>query len=194
MKRISLIFCALVVLGCETEQQMMKPVLTSDLWKNPYILTLRGDGEDALTPINKQPEWSGWAHGWWEKRPDSDYPPKPPFFVPFPYADSWDHWFYAHAPSRIVWNLPSENAHTFACVYYLPNDCLVGDRFVEVLFFVDDTEVYRSGELMYHPDQTKSVSFDVPAGTSTLTLEVRHLADPICDHFVFGNPRLLTRF
>lgn len=149
------------------------------------LLTMSHKSENSLTPTNPHEEWDGWVGGVWEKPPDGDYPPKPAWYPNFPYMDIWDHWFYSHAPSRIVWDLRAGNYSTFDCNFYLPNPC--NDiASVEVSFLADDTEIYNSGELRQHNAQNKNIAFDIPVGAQTLTLEVSELEDGGCDHFVIG--------
>ncbi len=153
-------------------------------------LTIDHQSAKNLTPINSRGEWDGWIGGVWEKPPDGNYPSKPQWYLNFPYMDIWDHWFYSHAPSRIVWDLSAGNYATFECNFYLAHPCN-GIADVEISFLADNTEIYNSGELKPHNAQNKNISFNIPAGTQTLTLEVDPLPEGACDHFVFGNSRLI---
>ena len=157
---------------------------------NATYLTIDHPNEKSLTPVNPRGEWDGWVGGIWEKPPGGDYPPKPQWYLNFPYMDIWDHWFYSHAPSRIVWDLSAGNYATFDCNFYLAHPCN-GIANVEISFLADNTEIYNSGILKPHNAQNKHISFDVPAGTQTLTLVVDPLPEGSCDHFVFGNPQLI---
>ena len=82
------------------------PVIeTIDPDKTKTYLTLTYDSPDALVPTNSSAEWAGWREKLvWEKTPDGLVPRRPQGFLDpetFTFASEWDHWFYAHAVSRI---------------------------------------------------------------------------------------------
>ena len=154
-------------------------------------LTLAYNSTNALVPTNYATEWTGWKEGVWEKTPDGQYPPKPQGFVHTPYIDVWDHWIYAHAYSRIDYNLSGGNYTKFDAYFLMPNPC-GSIASVEVICLVDGAEIYNSGVLRGTQAQNKKISFDIPTNTRMLTIRVTEADDGNgCDHFVFGNPRLL---
>ena len=164
-------------------------------------LTLSYNSTDALTPTNPAHEW-GWNWGgrqvFWEKTPDGELPPKPHqgFAAAniIPYTQEWDYFFYAHVPSRIVYDLSSENYTKFDAYFDMPNPCVnhVPTASMEVAFLADGTEVHNTG--IFKADQARNthISFDIPENTQTLTINVTDGNDGItCDHFIFANARLL---
>ena len=154
-------------------------------------LTLAYNSTNALVPTNYATEWTGWKEGVWEKTPDGQYPPKPQGFVHTPYIDVWDHWIYAHAYSRIDYNLSNGNYTKFDAYFLMPNPC-GSIASVEVICLVDGAEIYNSGVLRGPQVENKKISFNIPPNTRMLTIRVTEAGDGNgCDHFVFGNPRLL---
>ena len=159
-------------------------------------LTLNYDSSDALVPINNPTEWAGWKEKLvWEKTPDGLVPRRPNGFMPsdphIPFMDEWDYWFYAHAKSRIVYNLGGRNYTKFDAYFDMPNPC-GSIASVEVIFLADGIEIYKSGIL--RGDQTRNIkiSFNIPTGTKALTIRVTDAGDGDgCDHFIFANARLL---
>ena len=152
-------------------------------------LTLTGRGNNSLTPINNRAEWDGWIEGVWEKLPNSSYPAKPQWYLTFPYQDIWEHWFYAHAKSRIVWDISDTEFTLFNAQFYLPNTC--GNvASVRISAFADGKRVYTSPSLNGNNAQNKKVAFTIPSDATELELQISELGENTCDHFVFGNARL----
>lgn len=164
-------------------------------------LTLSYDNPDALTPTNPQHEW-GWNWGgwqqFWEQTPDGILPTIPhQGFMPaewIPYVNQWDYFFYAHYPSRIVYDLKDGNYAKFDAYFDMPNPCthIATPASMEVTFLVDNTEVYTTGIFRGDEARNTHISFDIPRGTKELTISVRDAGDGgTCDHFIFANARLL---
>ena len=167
----------------------LDPISSRNLDELP--LTIRGSGNDSLNAINNPAEWDGWIEGVWEKTPNNDYPQKPRWYNPFPYMDIWDHWFYSCAQSRLVWDITETDLAIFNAQFYLPNPC--GNvALLSVQAYADGRNVYDSGALHVANAQNKKIAFTIPSGTTELELKVLDLGDITCDHFVFGNPRLLS--
>ena len=152
-------------------------------------LTFNQRSPDSLSATNSLRDWDGWTAGVWEKPPNGLYPSKPIEYLSFPNMDTWDHWMYSHAPSRIVYDLSGKNYTKFSSYFDLPNPFCGGGASVEITVFGDDTEIYKSGFLGIRNRNIK-INFDIPKGTETLTIEVSDLNNKDCDHFVFGNPSL----
>ena len=152
-------------------------------------LTFNQSTPDSLTPTNSLREWDGWTAGVWEKPPNGLYPSKPIEYLNFSNMDTWDHWMYSHAPSRIVYDISGKNYTKFSMYFDLPNPFCGGGASVEITVFGDDAEIYNSGFLGIR-DRNIGIDFDIPKGTEMLTIEVSDLNNKNCDHFVFGNPRL----
>ena len=164
-------------------------------------LTLSYDSPDALTPTNPQHEW-GWDWGgWqqtWEKTPDGNLPPKPhqgfAAANTIPYTKEWDYWFYAHYPSRIVYDLSGGNYTKFDAYFDMPNPCvhIATPASMEVTFLADSTEIYNTGVFRGDEARNTHITFDIPEDTQTLTIAVTDAGDGgTCDHFIFANARLL---
>ena len=58
--------------------------------------------------------------------------------------------------------------------------------------YADGSKIYDSGSLHGGNAQNKKIAFTIPNGARELELKVLDLGDITCDHFVFGNPRLLS--
>ena len=152
-------------------------------------LTFNHSTPDSLTPTNSLREWDGWTVGVWEKTLNGLYPRRPEEYLNFSNMDTWDHWMYSHAPSRITYDISGKNYTKFSTYFDLPNPFCGGGASVEITVFGDDAEIYNSGFLGIRNRNIK-INFDIPKGTETLTIEVSDLNNKDCDHFVFGNPRL----
>ena len=175
----------------DTEDTDTTPtVITGD--SSITYLTILSNHPDAIRPTNNSREWDGWVGGIWEKDPDGKYPPKPRLYVNFPFQDQWHHWFYSHAPSQYVWDLRGSEYSAFDCKFYLPHPCDGDLASIEMRAFVDDTEIYSSGELRPHNAQNKNLSFDIPQAAQTLEIRMIGLDTGACDHFVLGEPRLIA--
>ena len=155
------------------------------------MLTLSYDSPDALMPTNPKVEWQTWGQ-LWEKTPDGLVPRTPNGLFPASVfrGEDWKHFFYAHAPSRIVYDISGGNYESFDAFFDMPNPCGNFAK-IEVVFLADGTEIYNSGVLQGSAGRHSRITFDIPEGAKTLTLRVSDLGDPGCDHFVFGNARLL---
>ena len=107
-----------------------------------------------------------------------------------PYMDEWDNFFYSHAKSRIVYDLSGGNYVKFDAYFDMPNPC-GSVASVEVICLADGAEIYNSGVLRGAQTRNTKISFDIPAGTQILTINVTDAGDDIgCDHFIFANARL----
>ena len=169
--------------------------------KNVTYLSLTSDRLDTLVPINSMQEWAGWTQwavvqynatsGVWEKTKDGQLPQKPYGFVENQYINFFDYWIYSHAKSRIVYDISGGDYVRFDGYFVMPNPC--GDvASVELIFLADDIEIYNSGIIIASKQKEPRVSFNIPAGTETLTMEVTDGRDDNgCDHWILGNPRLL---
>ena len=154
------------------------------------LLTLEYDAHNTLTPTNPKVEWQTWGQ-LWEKTPDGLVPRTPNGLFPADTfgGDNWKHFFYAHADSRIVWDISNKDYENFHAHFDMPNPCGNYAK-LTVVFMADDTEIYNSGVLQGSEGRHSEITFDIPEGTEMLTLKVDDLGDPGCDHFVFGEPTL----
>lgn len=159
-------------------------------------LTLSYNSPDSLVPTNTRAQWDGWLGHIWEKTPDGQVTEKPQFHITHPYVSVWGHWFYAHAESRIVYDISGKDYTRFECLFYLANPCTHAPPVasMEVICLADDTEIYNSGVLSGNAEKEKNrhqISFGVPAGTQTLTIRITDGPnDSRCDHFLIGNARI----
>ena len=210
MLRILILICLLAsCLGCDENSTTMEILEaahplepTTDIGEI-YLAVMPG-GNDIIVPINSQAEWSGF-NGIWQKTRDGllyilgdPAHPAPEWgkahFVQNQYDDNWEHWFYGHAKSKLVYNLTNGNYVKFDGYAGIPahHGCGHGGT-IEFIFFVDDIEVYRSGVIIgvLHNSATH-IEFDIPANAQRLTIEVTDADDGICaDHWTLGNARLL---
>ena len=165
-------------------------------------LTLTYNDKSALTPSNPQREW-GWSWGgwqqFWEKKPGGTLPPIPhQGFMPakfIPYVNQWDYFFYAHHPSRIVYDLSGGNYTKFDAYFDMPNPCthIATPASMEVIFLADNTEIYNTGVFRGDEARNTHITFDIPRGTKELTIKVTDAGDgDTCDHFIFANARLIS--
>ena len=72
-------------------------------------LTLSYNSPDSLVPTNTRAQWDGWLGHIWEKTPDGQVAEKPQFHITHTYVNVWRHWFYAHAESRIVYDISGKD-------------------------------------------------------------------------------------
>ena len=160
----------------------------TEINENSVALTFSYDTPNSLVPINGFQEWDGWEGGIWEKTPDGFTSDKPHVdYRHSPHMDSWDHWMYSHAPSRIVYDISGKSYTKFSS--HIDMTSCDGLLSVEVIVYADDAEIYKSGILRSNNRNT-SIDFNIPKGTERLTIEISDVEDSRCDHFVFGNPRL----
>ena len=153
----------------------------------PHLSILTESGE-AIQPSNYGSEWYGWGDGVWGKEKGKVAPPAPASFPPNPPVETFEHWFYSHAPSRMVFELGMHAYTYFDSFVVLPN-AYTGRASIEVIWFADDVEVYNSGIIKM--GDIWRVGFDIPPGTQSLTLETTNAGDGINhDFFIIGNPTL----
>ena len=154
----------------------------------PHLAIFTETGE-AIHPINSEHEWSGWNDFIWGKTKDSIAAPIPGGFYPPFNVETYDHWFYSHAPCRFIFDLGTHNYTYFDATVQEPNLGCNRAASIEVIWFADGVEVYNS-ELLSAGD-IMEVGFDIPAGTKTLTLQVTDGGNGnSCDGFFIGNPTL----
>ena len=163
---------------------------------NITYLTLSYDSHDALIPTNNMDEWDGWVGHIWEKTPDGNITPRPQYYLSHANSDVWDNWFYAHAPSRIVYDISSLNPSEFSGWLYIAHPCSENrpPASIEFICYADGSNIYNSGIKRgdMPNDRNTHITFDIPANTQTLTIEISTGTDgSTCDHFVVGNARLL---
>lgn len=152
-------------------------------------ISFNSQSEQAMIAINDMEEWNPQRTGIWEKTKEQDDSPNPGDFVEWD-TETFDHWFYSHAPSRMVFDLRGQNFTYFECSSLLPLSC-GGVASVEFIWFADDVEIYNSG--VVRSENGKRMIFDIPTGTKMLTLQVTDGGDSdSCDHYIIGNSRLLT--
>ncbi len=170
--------------------QLPEPIFINES-KFKY-LTIRDKQIDSLIPINNQQEWCGWENaGIFEKKPNGLSPQLPNWYVHVPKLDEWNSWFYSHAKSRFVYDISGGEYNRFDAHFYLPNPC-DGNADVEVICFADDVEVYKSEILRSPAAQNKHFIINFPKDTKKFTIEITDAGDGIgCDHFVFGEARVL---
>ena len=158
-------------------------------------LTLSYEKDNALMPTNSKEQWDSWLGHIWEKIPDGRITAKPPYYLSHQYSDVWDNWFYAHASSRIVYDISRLENSRFDGWLYLAHPCSDNNppASVEFIAFADGSKIYNSG--MKSGDKPKDrnthIVFDIPENTNTLTIEVATGVSGVCDHFVIGNARLI---
>ena len=156
-------------------------------------LTIKDKSAASLIPINNSDEWCGWENaGVFEKTPTGVAPQLPNWYIHVPKLDEWKSWFYSHAKSRFVYDISAGEYNQFVADFYLPNPC-GATASVQVYCFADDEEIYRSEVLRSPAAQNKSFLVDIPKDTQTFTIEITDAGDGIsCDHFIFGNARVLN--
>ena len=164
-----------------TASKTQTPTRTVTTNSTETMLTLSYDAPDALVPTNDKTEWKQKQLPWanritWEKTPDGRVPRKPNGFMRpdphIPFMDEWDYWFYAHAVSRIVYDLDGRNYTKFDAYFDMPNPC-GSIASVEVIVLADGIEIYNSGVLRGDQTRNTKISFDIPAGTQTFTIIVK---------------------
>ena len=191
---IFILSICLFVTGCDDTNKMMTVVNNSstetqepETIKTEIILAIEDQSDKALTPMNAPSEF-GQFFGIWEKFVGKDTPPRPLDFVTFN-TKLFDHFFYSHADSKIIWDI-SEHPDIvyFKSGLLLPNPCPTSGSVI-VSFLVDDTEIYNSG--IIRGGDVREIEFEIPQETQTLTLIVLHANDGHgCDHFILGNAKI----
>ena len=156
--------------------------------EDSVALTFSYNTADSLAPINGLEDWDGWEAGVWEKIPDGVSAPKPQPYNNFPNMNTWDHWMYSHAPSKIIYNISDRAYIRFEGYFDSPTNC-GNTPSMQIIVSADNDEIYRTGRLGAGNRNTY-FTFDIPASTSTLTIEVDDLGRNTCDHFMLGSPRL----
>ena len=154
--------------------------------KNVTYLALVSDNSDTLVPINDTREWSGWNGWFWEKTRDEQLTEPPAGFSGY-YADRFNHWFYSHAESKIVYDVSGNDYFKFEGYLITPNSCI---ETIELIWLVDDRMVYNSGRIRTF--EPLYITFNIPTDAKTITMKVTDGGDGLhCDHWILGNPRLL---
>ena len=154
--------------------------------KNVIYLALVSDNSDTLVPINDTREWSGWNGWFWEKTKDEQLTEPPAGFSGY-YADRFNHWFYSHAESKIVYDVSGNDYFKFEGYLITPNSCI---ETIELIWLVGDRMVYNSGRIRTF--EPLYITFNIPTDAKTITMKVTDGGDGLhCDHWILGNPRLL---
>ena len=154
--------------------------------KNVTYLALVSDNSDTLVPINDTREWSGWTGGFLEKISGEQLTEIPRHFVDT-YVGRFDHWFYSHAESKIVYDISGGAYTQFDGYLITPNPCI---ETIELIWLVDDIVVYSSGRIRTF--EPLYITFNIPTDAKTITMKVTDGDDGLyCDHWILGNPRLL---
>ena len=154
--------------------------------KNVTYLALVSDNSDTLVPINDTREWSGWTGGFLEKISGEQLTEIPRHFVDT-YVGRFDHWFYSHAESKIVYDISGGAYTQFDSYLITPNPCI---ETIELIWLVDDIVVYSSGRIRTF--EPLYITFNIPTDAKTITMKVTDGDDGLyCDHWILGNPRLL---
>ena len=149
-------------------------------------LALRSDDSDILVPINDEREWSGWNGWFWEKIKGEQLTEKPTVFFDS-HVTLFDHWIYSHAESRITYDINGGAYRQFDGYLITPNPCI---ETIELICLVDNIVAYNSGRIKTM--EPLPVTFSIPTDAETLTIWVTDGGDGgRCDHWIFGNPRLL---
>ena len=154
--------------------------------RNVTYLALVSDNSDTLVPINDTREWSGW-NGWFWEKTKGEQPTEPPAGFSEYYADRFNHWFYSHAESKIVYDVSGNDYFKFEGYLITPNSCI---ETIELIWLVDDRMVYNSGRIRTF--EPLYITFNIPIDAKTITMKVTDGGDGLhCDHWILGNPRLL---
>ena len=178
-----------------------EPTEINDTNITETYLTLTYDNPGSLVPTNSPNEWSRWgpnSHHIWEKTPDGLVPRRPTVWFMDPekstqFYDYWDHFFYAHAPSRIIYDLSKGDYEKFEFYFDMPNPC-GSVASIEVIFKADNVEIYNSGLIRGYNTRNIPMSINIPQDTKELEIIINDgYDDNGCDHFIFGNPRLIHR-
>ena len=174
----------------------------------PESTTLIGfkPSNNTLTPINPAAEWDGWNDKIYERTVGGF------FYTKHLLLDEWEleaevalnrhdeefeHWVYAHAHSKIIYDLSGGDYSRFSGDLGLRwnyDACGHGGT-VEFIFSIDNIGVWKSGRVIGIRDtQPVHVEFDIPANSQTLTIIVTDGGDDInCDHWTMGDARLTHR-
>ncbi len=152
-------------------------------------LTFTDFSGNALVPINSIEEWDGWTQGIWEKTPDGIITSKPNGYLNFSNSDNWNHWIYCHAPSILKYDISDMNVTQFVSYFGLTNPGCGGPT-MQIIARSDGVEIYKSN-ILGLDDNNTAIEFNIPNGTNILEIEVDELNWNGCDHYVFGEPKLL---
>ena len=156
-------------------------------------VTLSHKHPNSLTPINSRTQWAGWLGHFWEKTPDSKVSNQPPYYLNHPYTNLWDHWFYAHAKSKLVYDISDKDYTRFEGLFYIAHPCKGLLASMEVIGIADGIEIYNSGVIkaaVLKEENRHDISFQIPKGSKELIIRVTDAGDGTCDHFVLGNTYL----
>ena len=153
---------------------------------NAMYLALVSEDSDTLVPINNATEWSGW-NGWFWEKTRGEQPTEPPAGFSGHYVDRFNHWFYSHAESKIVYDISGTDYSKFDGYLITPNSCI---ETIELIWLADDIEIYNSGRIRTF--EPLHIMFNIPSNAEMLTMRVTDGGDGLhCDHWILGNPRLL---
>ena len=159
--------------------------------------------ENTLTPINPADEWDGHVDTIWEKTREGFY------YSKHLLLDDWElradpvsnrhnkvfeHWIYAVASSKIIYDLSDADYSKFDGYIGLKEDydaCGHGGT-VEFIFGIDGAGVWKSDKLVgIRNTEPIHVEFNIPEDAQTLTIVVTDSGDGNCsDHWTMGNARL----
>ena len=135
--------------------------------KNVTYLALVSDNSDTLVPINDTREWSGWTGGFWEKNKRTNNLLNHLLILSDTYVDRFDHWFYSHAESKIVYDISGGDYTKFDGYLITPNPCI---ETIELIWLVDDIVVYNSGRIRTF--EPLYITFNIPTDAKTITMKV----------------------
>jgi hypothetical protein len=101
----------------------------------------------------------------------------------------YTHGIFAHAPSRLVYNLGSHRYVEFIATLGLVEKISCGDG-VEFILLLDGKEIYRS-EVLYPWSAPVDIRVPITDGSElTLLVDAGIQGDNRCDWAIWGDPRL----
>ena len=197
------------IIGCDETQKPVINVIADIIDDVPdptlpmYTYLGFRPSDNTLIPINPADEWDGWIDKIGDKGRGGFYYTKHLLLDdweleanvrPNRHDEFFEHWIYAVASSKIVYDLSGGDYSQFDGYVGLMEDydaCGHGGT-VEFIFGIDGTGVWKSGKLVGIRDtEPAHVEFDIPADAQTLTIVVTDSDGDNCsDHWTMGNARL----
>ena len=205
---IVLTLCVFVI-GCDDMTKPAIDVISEAIEDVPEPIMLEyaylgfRPTENTLTPVNPADEWDGSEDKIGDRGRDGFYYTKHLLLDDWElqsnvrsdrHGDFFEHWIYAHAHSKIVYDLSGGDYSHFDGYVGLMEDydaCGHGGT-VEFIFGIDGVGVWKSGKLVGIRDtEPIPVEFSIPVDAQTLTIVVTNGGDGGCsDHWTIGNARL----
>lgn len=158
-----------------------------------YLSVIGGDtpvpNECGLNPSNTPAEWYGWGGPLNFDNASIGEGAATRNFITIA-GVRYERGIGTHALARFVYDLTGGKYTKFMGVAGIDDEKTCGT--VQIVFSIDDAEVFDTGVLSHSDPEGHEVEFDIPSGAKELLIDIQNGGDNIdCDHADIGAPRLL---